>query len=295
MACAACSTPRARWRGSNELLEERVVERTRELRAVLDNVEQALFTVDLDGRLARERSAVLDAWFPAAQSDSPAVGGRSPNRSGGGQLAGGRVGAAARRHPARRGRARPVAGRADVVTTGRQYRVDYRPIGDPRRPDKVLVVISDVTEQRERERREAEQQEHLMMFQHARIDGAELRRGVRRDGSPGADDPRAAAPTTTLCCARCTPSRATPACTASRRWRRCATSWRRRSSTPAAGCPTPTSNTWPRCGRRSPTRCSAGRQRPVTTWRSRAPISCGSSRRWRPACRPPRCCSCCAT
>jgi HPt (histidine-containing phosphotransfer) domain-containing protein/PAS domain-containing protein len=163
---------------SNELLEERVVERTRELRAVLDNVEEALFTVDLEGRLARERSAVLSSWFPAAQSDSPlwdVVRPTDPNAAswlelGWEQLREGilPVGVALGQLPT------ALTGAA----TGRHYRVDYRPIGDPSRPDKILVVISDVTEQRERERREQEQQEHLMMFQHARIDGVNFEEAI---------------------------------------------------------------------------------------------------------------------
>ena len=44
--------------------------------------------------------------------------------------------------------------------------------------DRVLGVISDVTDELERERREQEQQEHLMMFQHARIDGANFEEAV---------------------------------------------------------------------------------------------------------------------
>lgn len=55
---------------ANEGLEHRVQERTqelagknRELRLVLDTVDQALLTIDLDGRLAPERSSVADAWF----------------------------------------------------------------------------------------------------------------------------------------------------------------------------------------------------------------------------------------
>ena len=156
----------------NERLEERVAERTLELRAVLDNVEQALFTVDLEGRLARERSAVLDAWFPAAQPESPlweVVRPIDPAAAawlelGWEQLRDGilPIDVALGQLPAA----------LKAAATGLQYRVSYRPIGDPNRPDKLLVVISDVTEQLVRERREQEQQEHLMMFQHARTDGA---------------------------------------------------------------------------------------------------------------------------
>jgi signal transduction histidine kinase len=57
-------------RAANESLEQRVQERTRELalrneelRLVLDNVDQALLTVDLDGRIAPGRSSAVDRWF----------------------------------------------------------------------------------------------------------------------------------------------------------------------------------------------------------------------------------------
>jgi HPt (histidine-containing phosphotransfer) domain-containing protein len=61
----------------NESLEQRVRERTqelagknRELRLVLDTVDQALLTIDLDGRLAPERSSIADVWF-GPYSDRP--------------------------------------------------------------------------------------------------------------------------------------------------------------------------------------------------------------------------------
>jgi two-component system chemotaxis sensor kinase CheA len=40
-------------------------ERNRDMRLVLDNVEQGLLTIDLAGRLAQERSAAVDRWFGA--------------------------------------------------------------------------------------------------------------------------------------------------------------------------------------------------------------------------------------
>jgi HPt (histidine-containing phosphotransfer) domain-containing protein len=59
-------------RAANERLEQRVQERTqelagrnRDLRLVLDTVDQALLTIDLSGRLASERSSVTDSWFGA--------------------------------------------------------------------------------------------------------------------------------------------------------------------------------------------------------------------------------------
>jgi hypothetical protein len=55
---------------ANDRLEQRVLERTQELttrnrdmRLLLDNVNQALLTIDSDGRLAKERSVMADYWF----------------------------------------------------------------------------------------------------------------------------------------------------------------------------------------------------------------------------------------
>ena len=80
-ACAACSTRRARWRSATSCLEERVVERTRELRAVLDNVEQALFTVDLDGPPGARAVGAAGLVVPVGAARQPAVGCRATDRS----------------------------------------------------------------------------------------------------------------------------------------------------------------------------------------------------------------------
>jgi two-component system chemotaxis sensor kinase CheA len=57
-------------RSANESLERRVIERTealaqrtRDMRLVLDNVDQGFLTIDAQGRLAQERSAIVDRWF----------------------------------------------------------------------------------------------------------------------------------------------------------------------------------------------------------------------------------------
>ncbi|HKQ68088.1 MAG TPA: HAMP domain-containing protein, partial [Polyangiaceae bacterium] len=54
----------------NRTLEEKVLDRTRELgqrnrdmRLVLDNVDQGFVTLSLDSKMARERSRVFDVWF----------------------------------------------------------------------------------------------------------------------------------------------------------------------------------------------------------------------------------------
>jgi HPt (histidine-containing phosphotransfer) domain-containing protein len=163
---------------SNERLEERVIDRTRELdarnremRAVLNNVDQALFTVDLAGRLSRERSAALDAWFPHAVAGTPLADvfkAIDPEAGawlslGWEQLHEGIL---------------PLDLTLDqlpktlfAAITGRHYRVGYRPIEDGPALDKILIVISDVTATVERDRRDVEQQEDLMIFQHVMIDG----------------------------------------------------------------------------------------------------------------------------
>jgi two-component system chemotaxis sensor kinase CheA len=60
-----------------ENMEHRVRERTAELhgrnvemRRVLDNVAQGLVTIDRDGRLSRERSAIFEQWFPGGLPDT---------------------------------------------------------------------------------------------------------------------------------------------------------------------------------------------------------------------------------
>jgi HPt (histidine-containing phosphotransfer) domain-containing protein len=57
-------------RAANDSLERRVVERTEalnqrtlDMRLVLDNVDQGFLTIDAEGRLAQERSGIVDRWF----------------------------------------------------------------------------------------------------------------------------------------------------------------------------------------------------------------------------------------
>jgi two-component system chemotaxis sensor kinase CheA len=63
---------------ANDNLERRVQQRTTELsernqdmRRVLDNVKQGLLTVDLEGRLAPERSRVVDEWLGSFEPQAP--------------------------------------------------------------------------------------------------------------------------------------------------------------------------------------------------------------------------------
>ncbi len=157
---------------ANEQLEERVANRTQELaqrnrdmRIVLDNVDQALLAVNLEGRLSRERSAALDRWFPGAASadllwDVLKIVDRDCARwldLGWRQLREGGL---------------PYDIVLDQLPHAlklreRHYEIAYSPILDGKDLEKVLLVISDVTERVERSRFEREQREQALTFQHA--------------------------------------------------------------------------------------------------------------------------------
>ncbi|MGC4069224.1 MAG: ATP-binding protein [Polyangiaceae bacterium] len=159
---------------ANATLEERVTERTQalhqrneEMRLVLDNVEQALFTVDLDGKLARERSLVFDVWFKGRGQaehvwevfdEDPVAS--SWLRLGWDQL---------------RDAILPLEAILDqlpkrAVRRGRHFQIAYIPIESGLVLEKMLLVVSDVTAQLEQARREAEQQELGSVFRHIHRD-----------------------------------------------------------------------------------------------------------------------------
>jgi len=157
-------------------LERKVDERTKELdernqgmRLVLDNVDQGFVTVNVaDGVLAAERSAVFDEWFGpsrAATTLSGHLSKQAPEYAewfelGLSQLRDGFM---------------PAALLLDQMpkrfTAGeRTYDVVYSPIGEPDSPDRLLVIISDVTEKLARERAESEQKELVAFFQRVSVD-----------------------------------------------------------------------------------------------------------------------------
>lgn len=161
---------------ANETLEQRVAERTRalatrnqEMRVVLDNVEQALFTVDLAGHLSRERSAALDRWFANAE---PGVAVWDVFRADERAAEWLRLGWAQLEDDFL-----PLEAVLDQLPSqlncsGRHYQILYIPIEQDQKLEKLLLVMSDTTERVEGAKKEAEQQELGTVFRHVLRDRA---------------------------------------------------------------------------------------------------------------------------
>jgi len=156
---------------AKEKLEERVLERTKELdarnhklRVVLDHVGEALFTVDLDGRVSAERSAVFEEWFPhtaAGAHVSSVLEQMSPEAAGWMEVAWEQL----------RDGWLPLEVALEqlprkLVRQGRHFEIGYRPIHGAAGLEQILVMISDVTESVGLAQSEADQRELLAIFQH---------------------------------------------------------------------------------------------------------------------------------
>ena len=152
---------------ANETLEQRVRDRTqelagknRDLRLVLDNVDQALLMMDLEGRLAPERSDIFNRWF-GAYDGRPRFVEHVP------------VSFAFAEHfelgleALREAVLPPEVCLAQMphrfAANERQFECRYLPIGDDELVG-VLLVIDDVTERLARAREDAEQRELLAAF-----------------------------------------------------------------------------------------------------------------------------------
>lgn len=150
------------------LLERRVQERTSELagknqalRLVLDNVDQALVTCSLDGRLHPERSRAADRWFGAYDGRPSFLEHVQPDARFAGLF---RLGLSAIQDDFL-----PLAVcldqlPAELLARGRIYACRYLPIHEEGAVAALLIVIDDVTELRAGARAEAEQQELLACF-----------------------------------------------------------------------------------------------------------------------------------
>jgi len=138
-------------------------QRARDMALVLDNVGQGFFTVGADGTMSSERSAILAHWLgeaPASGQLVPYLEASDPEFALRFEL----------------GVAEVFAGELPLELTldqlpqhlivgGRDLHFAYRPIGgDP--PERLLIVVSDLTAERERERAEAERRELMAVFEH---------------------------------------------------------------------------------------------------------------------------------
>lgn len=156
-------------------LERKVDERTRELdernrgmRMVLDNVAQGFITVSVDGTMAPERSAIVDRWFgppPADLRFSTYLEPSAPKYAGWFEM-----GLAELRDDMM-----PYELVLDQFPKRfeageRSFDVSYTPIHKGDKIDRLLVILSDVTESIARERAEREQKELVGLFQRISVD-----------------------------------------------------------------------------------------------------------------------------
>ncbi len=154
---------------------ERIVEsrthaldqRNRDLRLVLDNMRQGFLTIDPKGVMSAERSAAVErwlgkpapgaSWFDLLEAASPAFG-KSSRRTW--DLIDGMVPAEimVAQLPAR------------LALADRVLRVEYAPIGAAEPPERYLVIVSDVTDEEEREKAEADRGESMALFERLLAD-----------------------------------------------------------------------------------------------------------------------------
>lgn len=158
-----------RLHGANleQLVEQRTAalqKRNQAMRLVLDNVEQGLVTVELDGTTAPERSRKFDEWFGVGD----------PQQSFAEQLSRGnallRDSLEAAWEQVRDGFL-PLDCTIDqmprhIEAEGRRYSLSYKPILEQEDLRGALLVVSDVTNEMERMRRDAEQRELIAVFEH---------------------------------------------------------------------------------------------------------------------------------
>ncbi|MDX2014572.1 MAG: sensor histidine kinase, partial [Myxococcaceae bacterium] len=143
--------------------QARLDQRTAEMSLVLENVDQALVTIDREGRLSSERSRVFDTWFGAPRSDDTLW--TYFSRVDARQVAALKLGfeqllegflpleVALEQLPTR------------YTHAGRTFHLKLSPVGaEPWQ--RFLVVISDVTDELKRQAAEAEQADFSRAVQH---------------------------------------------------------------------------------------------------------------------------------
>ncbi len=143
-------------------------ERNREMRLVFDTVAQGFIMIDTFGRMASERSAIVDVWFGEPVADGTIMAyleHHAPEFAAWFELS---------LSTLRDGFIPVELCMAQMpkrfAVKGRAYEVSYRTILEDGRLERLLVVIDDVTAQVVRERSEREQRELMGMFQRITSD-----------------------------------------------------------------------------------------------------------------------------
>jgi signal transduction histidine kinase/HAMP domain-containing protein len=158
----------------NRTLEHKVEERTlalagrnRDMRLVLDNVDQGFVTLSMDGVMASERSAVVDRWFGTGPGRTfwHYLFATNPDFALGFELGWDQLVAdvlpyevALEQLPSR------------LNANGMSFSLRYIPLVKDERLEGVLVVVADITDRLQREREEAELTELMEAFRRLMLD-----------------------------------------------------------------------------------------------------------------------------
>jgi HPt (histidine-containing phosphotransfer) domain-containing protein/HAMP domain-containing protein len=148
--------------------EERIGARNRDMRLVLDNVDQGFITLDIAGTMSDEHSLIVDEWFGPADPSMPFWDYLA--RVDAAKAAWFRAGWASLREDVL-----PLALSLDqlprvVHKDDQTFELGYRPIVENERLDKTIVMITDVTTRIERERAEQAQREMMSIFHYVLSD-----------------------------------------------------------------------------------------------------------------------------
>lgn len=165
-AYAAADDDRAQLERSLALATDELVGRNQAMTLILDHVGQGLVTVGLDGLPGGQASRALHTWFGPPPTDQPIwryLFGHEPEVEAWLQLG----------FDSLRNDVMPpevvlaqLPGRLE--RGGRQYRIEYQPIGAP--PTRLLVVVSDITDELALQRAERAQAELVAVIEKATRD-----------------------------------------------------------------------------------------------------------------------------
>jgi signal transduction histidine kinase len=154
--------------GLEKIVEARTAtirEKQRDMRLILDYVETGLITVDLDGRMSSECSRVVEQWFGAPVAGRKLAGWLGERDANYGEW----LGLALESVKEGTLPADVALGQCPSRLTDkdRTYAVHYQLItGADRAPEKILVIVTDITERLRKEAAERGQAELLQLFQH---------------------------------------------------------------------------------------------------------------------------------